>query len=369
MAKARVSELTANIAQLAGETGSGSQEQVTLRELENSAETLRNLYNSFLQKYKEIIQTETVPVGVSNARIITRASPPLQRNHKKALIVLAGSTMLGLLLGAGAAVARERTADVIRSPKAVEQISDKKCVILPAVEAKSALIEEFVLDSPYSRFTENLRNVKALIDSARNEGGPKVIGIVSAAPDEGKTVVAANLAALMIAASGARTLVVDSDLHLRKLTAALAPEAREGLVEALQDPSRLPALVSKRPRSGLDVLPCVSRDRIPNAAELLGSAKMEKLLAVAREHYDYIVIEIAPIMSVVDVKTIERFIDAFVFVVEWGQTTRGLIIDALSEAEIIRDRLLGFVLNKADPVEVKRIEAYRGSKSGYYYQE
>ena len=132
----------------------------------------------------------------------------------------------------------------------------------------------------------------------------------------------------------------------------MAPDAREGLIEALDDPSRLARLVYKRQRSGLDVLPCALSIRVPNAAELLGSPKMEQLLLAARKAYDYIIIEIAPIMSVVDIKMIERFIDSFVFVVEWGQTKRSLVLEALSEAEIIRDRVVGIVLNKADPVGI-----------------
>ena len=187
--------------------------------------------------------------------------------------------------------------------------------------------------------------------------------MVSSVPDEGKTIVAANLASLIIASSGARTLVIDSDLHLRKLTAALMPNASEGFIDALEDPSRLSAFVVKRERSGLDVLPCASPSRIPNAAELLGSPDMEQMLAAARASYDYIIIEIAPIMSVVDLKTIERFIDAFVFVVEWGQTKRSLALDVLSEAQVIRDRLVGMVLNKADPVALQHIESIRAISS------
>ena len=133
----------------------------------------------------------------------------------------------------------------------------------------------------------------------------------------------------------------------------MAPDAREGLIEALVDPSRLATLVSKRQRSGLDVLPCALSARVPNAAELLGSPKMEQLLAAARKSYDYIIIEIAPIMSVVDIKMIERFIDGFIFVVEWGQTKRSLVLEALSEAQIIRERLIGIVLNKADPIALR----------------
>ena len=163
--------------------------------------------------------------------------------------------------------------------------------------------------------------------------------------------------------------MIDSDLHLRKLSATLAPDARLGFLDALEDPSRLHEFVVKRERSDLDILPCASSIRIPNAAELLGSLEMEQLLAVARKSYDYIVVEIAPVMSVVDLKKIERFIDAFVFVVEWGETKQSLVVDALSEAHMIRDRLVGLVLNKADPVALRHIESFNGSKLRHYYQD
>lgn len=364
VAKARETEIAATVANMAGGTKAGSE----LRELESSAETLHKLYDGTLQKYKEIntIENETMPV--QSARVIARAVPALSKTSKKGWVVLAGSMMLGLFLGAGAAVGREWVADVFRTPKAVEQVTGNKCVVLPLAEAKSTPIEELVLDAPYSRFTEALRKVKAEIDSNRSVHGAKVIGIVSSLPKEGKTTVGANLAALMIAASGARTLVIDSDFHVRRLSAALAPDAREGLLEALENPTRLPWLTSRRQRSGLHVLPCVAPARIPNSAELLGSPMMAQLLQVARKSYDYIIIEIAPVMSVVDVKMIERFIDQFVFVVEWGETKRDLVLDALSEAEIIRDRLACIILNKADPVAIQKIESYKGIKAGEYYQ-
>src|SRR5262249_4101918 len=156
-----------------------------------------------------------------------------------------------------------------------------------------------------------LRSVKALINAHSDGSGGKVVGIVSSVAREGKTTIAANLGALMITAPGpsARGLIIDGDLHLRRLTARLAPDAQEGLIEALADPSRLAALVYKRQRSGLDILPCVLSARLPNAAELLGSQQMERLLLAARKAYDFIIIEVPPIMSVVDIQVVERFID------------------------------------------------------------
>jgi capsular exopolysaccharide synthesis family protein len=381
IAKARESGIIASMAQSVGEAEKSSPALVTMRELESSAATLRDLYDSFLQKVKElnIIQTQTIPI--QSASIITRAVPPLHKSAaRKAAVVLAGSMMLGLFLGAGTAVAREWAAGVFRTPKAVEQVTDLHCVVLPMVKAKRErtawfgrtkrmLIEELVLDAPYSRFTEAVRDVKALIDMGQVSHGAKVIGVVSSVSNEGKTTVAANFGALLTGSSGARTLIIDADLHLRRLTANLAPDACEGLIEALDDPSRLATLVCKRQRSGLDVLPCALSNRVPNAADLLGSPKMEQLLLVARKAYDYVIIEIAPIMSVVDVKMIERFIDGYIFVVEWGQTKRRLVQEALSEAPMIRERLITIVLNKADPLALRSNEAYKGDRFNDYYEE
>lgn len=378
IAKARESEIAVAITKLFGEAKTKSQAEVTMRDIESSADTFRQLYGSFQQKFQEMSTNQTQAFAMPDARIVTRAAPALHRNSRRSSVVLAGSLMLGLFLGAGAAIARELTADVFRTPNVVREIIGVHCVILPTVEAKrklaalfrrskSMLIEEVVLNEPYSRFTETLRSVKALINTAHAVHDVKVVGVVSSVPKEGKTVIAANLAALMVA-TGHRTLVIDGDLHLRLLTASLAPDAREGLIEALVDPSRLATLVRKRPHSGLDVLPCVLASRVPNAAELLGSPQMEQLLAAARNTYDYIIIEIPPIMSVVDVMMIERFIDRFIFVVEWGQTKRGLVLEALSEAQVIRERLIGVVLNKADPVALRSIEAYKGGRFGDYYE-
>ena len=95
---------------------------------------------------------------------------------------------------------------------------------------------------------------------------------------------------------------------------------------------------------------------------------MEHLLAEARKAYDVVIIEVPPIMSVVDLKVIERFIDRFIFVVEWGQTKRRLVMEALSEAQMIRERLLSIILNKADPSALRTIEAYKGARFEDYYE-
>jgi len=346
--------------------GLGDADQAKLRDLESSAATLHNLYNSALRKSNEVnqVQPET-----QDAHIITRAAPPLSKNYKKSILLLGGGLTFGLFAGAALALGREWLASVFRTPAQVRQATGIYCTVLPTIapERKGSGIEDYVLDAPYTRFTEAIRNARALLRADQRRHGNKVVGVISAASNEGKTTVVSNLATLLNASTRERTLIIDGDLHRRTVTAELAPGAREGLLEALEDPSRLKELVVKRERSGVDILPCALSERNPHAAELLGSPQMEKLLDKARASYDFIIVEVPPIMSVVDIKMIERFIDSFIFVIEWGKTKRSLVEEALDEVENIRDRVLCMLLNKADPAALRTIEAYKGARGGDYY--
>jgi succinoglycan biosynthesis transport protein ExoP len=208
--------------------------------------------------------------------------------------------------------------------------------------------------------------VKVSIDSVRLTREVRVIGIVSAVPGEGKTTIAGNLASL-VASNEYRTLLIDADLHRRATTAAFALDAKKGLIEALADPTQLAQLVHTRSATGLDVLACVTQKRPANAAELLGSPQMNDLLTIARGTYDYIFVDLAAIMPVVDAKAAAHLMDGFVFVAEWGTSKRKLVLEALSSSDVIRERLIGILLNKAEPSALRHSEAYKGKAFRSYY--
>lgn len=337
------------------------------RDLDFTAHTLRVLYHTDLRKFDELNQTRP---DTEDAHIITKAAPPLRKDSNKSLLVLGGGLVFGFLSGIGVVMGREWSAGVYRTPEQVTRDTGAYCVILPTVDMrKRGRLDDYVLDAPYSRYTEAIRKVRASMRAYPSPNSDKVIGVVSSVANEGKTTVAHNFASLLSAYSKCKTLIIDCDLHRRNLTAELAPDAREGLLEALDDPSQLEKYISKRERSGVDVLPCALTERNPNVAELLGSSQMQKLLAVARENYDFIIIEIAPIVSVVDIKMIEHLVDKFIFVVEWGKTKRSLVEEALSEADVIRDRISCMILNKADPATLRTIESYKGRRIAEYFEE
>ncbi|TGQ91404.1 chain-length determining protein, partial [Mesorhizobium sp. M1C.F.Ca.ET.204.01.1.1] len=87
------------IATAAGQSSIDNESQVKLRELDQQAQALSTLYQTFLSRYQEASQQQTFPVG--KVRIISHANVPLAASSPRTIRVLALSLVLGLMLGAG----------------------------------------------------------------------------------------------------------------------------------------------------------------------------------------------------------------------------------------------------------------------------
>jgi polysaccharide biosynthesis transport protein len=374
LARAQYDEFSATITRVMGEEGSNSEAQARIRELESAADTLRNLYNRMQLHLSEMNNIKAQPSITPDARVLMRAAPPTQTEaSKKRWLILAGGSMMGLLLGVGIVFARTFPFGVFRTSQQVTSATRLPCAVLPEIvnanEQASLRTGEYALDWPYSRFAQTLRSIWAMISIAQRDFGAKVVCVVSSNPGEGKTTVAINLAAQFARHSTTRVLVIDADFYRQSLTQKVAPDARVGLKEALEEPRALAKFVVRKERLNLDALPCPVSDRTPNAAELLGTVEMEQLINVAREAYDLVIIEAPPMAAVVDYKVIARHCDRFVFVVEWGKTSQRLVLECLSDASALLNRVLCVVLNKADPSALRSIEYYKGDGFHAYYSD
>jgi succinoglycan biosynthesis transport protein ExoP len=369
LARARYDELSAT---MTAKEGSGDT-QARIRELESTADTLRSLYNGMLQQVSGMNNVEAQPSIGSDVLILMRAAPPTQTEaSKKRWLILAGGSFMGLLLGGSVVLVRNFPFGVFRTSQQVTHATGLFCAVLPAIgsaeEQASMQTGEYALNAPYSRFAETLRNIWALSNIAQQKSGAKVICVISSVPGEGKTTVATNLAALA-RHSATRVLVIDADFHRWSLTQNIAPDAQVGLKEALVEPKALSKYVIRNERLNLDVLPCPVLDRIPNAAELLGTTEMEQLVDTAREAYDLVIIEAPPMAAVVDYKMIARHCDSFVVVVEWAKTSQRMVFECLNDASALLDRVVCIVLNKVDPSALRSIEHYKGDRFHDYYSD
>jgi polysaccharide biosynthesis transport protein len=373
LASSRYDQLNATMAQVLVEETATSPALAKLRELESAAETLRSQYNSMLQRYNETSKVDTSAPVTSDAMIITRAAVPTQSEpSKKRILGIALGSLFGFLFGAGLIFLRDFPFGVFRTAEQVTQATGLFCAVLPSVDARELSAQgpaAAVASRPFSRFTESLRMVWSLIKVRKSGATGLVICVTSAVAHEGKTTVATSLAGLIAAQAKLPTLLIDADLRHHGLTDLMAPGSRIGLKEALVSPSRLSDFVVGQRETGLDFLPCPVDERPTNASELLGSPQMKELLAVARERYSAIIIEVAPIAPVADFRMIAPFCDEMVLVVEWGKTTQKIVLESLAQASGLFKGSPCVVLNKADPVALKSIDHYKGSEYLAYYKE
>jgi polysaccharide biosynthesis transport protein len=370
LAQARYSEIASTLATVMGEESSGSQTQARVRELETAAETQRRLYNGMLQRFSETTRAEGQAPLLADARIVTPASVPLRPEAaKRRGLLLGAGTLLGTLLGLALVLAKDFPLGVFRTPQQLRDATGIFSVALPQLPARTATaqtgIYQYALDAPFSRFAESIRTIGAAVKKSQ-AGGGKVFSVISATPHEGKTVIAANLAHLAAIHGGARTLLIDTDFHQQSLSHSLAPRAKLGLKEALGDPSNLAAYVMSTGHPSLDILPCPLAERIPNAAELLGSPSMKTLIDGARTSYDLVIMEVAPVAAVVDFRMVEPLCDGHIFVVAWSKTSQRVIQETLADTPTLAKRALCAVLNKVNPKALRSIEGYKGSTREYY---
>jgi capsular exopolysaccharide synthesis family protein len=216
------------------------------------------------------------------------------------------------------------------------------------------------VDAPFSRFAESLRVLKVAIDLSELVRSNKIIGFTSSLPNEGKSTLAAA-AALLIAQTGARVILVDCDLRNPSLTHALAPSAQAGLVEVISDKAPIEdVLWQSDPKINLSFLPAVMKSRVAHTNEILASAATKRLFVELSKRYEYIIVDLSPLAPVVDVRTTAHFVDSYICVIEWGQTKIDVVKKALADAPGVYQNLIGTVLNKVNINKLGRYDAHRG---------
>ena len=385
IAKQRQADVEKQLAIAVSVSHSASQAQGALNELESKARAYHSLYDNLLQRYTELRQQESLPT--TEARFVTRSSPPQDKAYPKTRLILAGALFAGLALGFGVGFLREMLDSVFRTTKQVVAALHTNCLaVIPLAEttpasSSSAALERkpqlepaglrtiirrssvmwTVNDTPLSRFAEAVRAVKLSVDLSVPEKS-KVIGITSAIPNEGKSTISANLALLM-AQVGARVLLVDGDLRNPSLSRALAPGAKCGILDVISGKSSLEEVVWTDPSTNLAFLPAATPFRLAHSNEIFSNDSTKQFFKELRQSYDYIIVDLSPLVPVIDVRATTNLVDAYVLVVEWGRTKIKLVEHAVSEAENVYENLLGVVLNKANMDVVHR---YDGHLDGYY---
>jgi succinoglycan biosynthesis transport protein ExoP len=249
--------------------------------------------------------------------------------------------------------------------------STLRCDRRPRPRAITPRRSEFiqVMRAPFSQFAEGIRSIKLAADLNLPSESGVVIGIVSSLPGEGKSTIAANLA-FLAASTGSRVLLVDCDMRKPALTYNLVPQVETGLRQVLtQGVDSLDDILWTHEATGLHLLPASLKDSPDNTGGLLNSPAMEQLLKAARDRYDYIILDFAPMLPLIDVRAAANLVDGFILVAEWAKAPRDAVSEAVSLSSSVRARLIGSVLNKVDMRRLRRYGEYDGKYYSQYFRQ
>ncbi len=195
---------------------------------------------------------------------------------------------------------------------------------------------------PRSPVSEAYRTLRTSIQFLGLDRDLKTILITSAGPNEGKSTTLANLA-VTFAEAGREVIAVDCDLRRPSLHTLFDVPNERGLTTAISDEIPLSEVLISTSVPHLRVLP--SGIVPPNPSEILGSQRMDRVIAGLRDLADIVLFDAPPTIAVTDAAVLGVKVDGVLLVVSAGKTKRDHAVRAKGLLEKVNAKVLGVVLN------------------------
>lgn len=284
----------------------------------------------------------TPPVAV---HVILPAPVPLAPSSPGLAVVVALGLLAGLVLGVGAALARNLLDVSIKTAEQLRRVTGAPNLASIGFDASVRTHPLTVQEGPTSLRAEAFRQLRTNLRFLDVDNGHGVIVLTSPLPDEGKTTTVLNLALAMVA-SNQRILVIDADLRRPSVARMLGIEGGVGLTTVLSDWATLQDAIQPW-AAGLDVL--ASGALPPNPSELLGSHHMARVLEQVRARYDCVLIDTPPLLPVTDAAALAPLTDGALVMARCRRTTSDQVRQAVDAIAAVGVPVLGTVLTMVPP--------------------
>jgi capsular exopolysaccharide synthesis family protein len=248
---------------------------------------------------------------------------------------------LGLLLGIGLAVLRDRFDNTIKDQEILEQTTGVGVVANIPFDKDLRKDPAISFAEDRSPTAEVFRELRTNLSYLEVDDPPRVLVVTSSVPREGKTTTAINIA-LALAEAEHNVVLVDGDLRRPKLDTYLDLIGSVGFSTVLAGRALLHEVLQKTNVPGLTVL--TSGAIPPNPNELLGSLATKKVLSEMRSEFDYVIVDSSPLLPVTDAAILAAAADGVLVVAHFAKTKREQVTHAVGKLRKVEARRLGAVL-------------------------
>ncbi len=341
------------------------EEELELVRLSRANKVNADLYSYLLQRQQEMrIRQAATTSDIEIIDFAQLSESPVKPNKRKNLAL---GLVLGLMCGVGLAFLLDYLDRTIKDEDDVQEtlgLSVLGTIPKLAMTESGAIMRLITCLEPLSPACEAFLALRTNLLYILTNQKHKTILVTSCLPGEGKSTVAANLATTL-AQTGAKTLLVDCDLRRPSLHRIFDQKDTPGLTDLLVDSEQMNQSVRRIKALNLDFIP--DGTELPNPTQLLNSQKMRDFLTLAQGRYDYVVLDVPPLLPVADSLILASRVDLNLLVIESCRIPEKLAVRALKALHSHGASPAGVVLNDKTGKGARYYGAY-SYYDGKYYQ-
>jgi capsular exopolysaccharide synthesis family protein len=348
--------------------------EIEFNRLRRSKDNTEKLYQLVLERTKESDLTRMM--RINNIHIIDRPLLPRIPIKPRIPVNMIFGAIVGLTLGAAAALFRAILDRTIKTPDDVERDLNVTFLgLLPQIgndvgpsrysrrrrQKKTERVgspDLIVHEHPRSGIAEAARAIRTNLMFMTPDQQLKTLLVTSSSPSEGKTTVACCIAIAM-AQAGQRVVLVDCDLRRPRVHRVFKLGSDLGVTSSLLN-GPLADDVIRTEVPNLSVIPAGPIP--PNAAELFHSEKFRAFLADLTKRFDRVILDTPPVIAVTDAAVLSTFVDGVVLVVRGFKTAKDVARHGLRTLSEVGAKTLGIVLNAID------LDRHEYKYYHYYYR-
>jgi polysaccharide biosynthesis transport protein len=309
-----------------------------------------SLYTALRDRYQRARAAEASVVP--DVSVFDTAVAPLDPVGNRGPVLLALAILGSLIAALVLAIVLDRVDPSFRYP---EQVQELGLSMLGAVPHLNGTLTLDSSDEDTLKAVESFRELRMNLRHAQPTPGPTVVTITSPGENDGKSMLASNLA-LAFADAGYRTLLIDGDVRRGRLHDQFGVDQSPGLTDLLAGQARPDQIARRSTNEKLLVIPAGSR--AANAPELLMSDGLRRLLLTAGPVFDVVLIDSPPLGAGADPFALGVASTNMLMVLRAGKTDRQMAAAKLDILDRLPVRVLGAVLNDIEPKGVYKYYTY-----------